>query len=511
MPPSKPVHTLRSFAKDKVLYNACAVILDEIYFGQDDKWEVHSPSLSVRLGVVRDVLTGALTPSLLEDILNTILSRDEAVEAVVRFIAIQLLLVEGVRCLSVGNFPEAYHTLVLHAVAKHGTGIHQLDLRGLWVKGEHKNALMRVLRKLPDIRRLTLRYTCDDDMLATLGKYAENLQKLDITGSQAVTEEGLRKLCNYPTRVVMGSLSDSLQIVDLGGPGSKGLAPSHISYLLLHLPHLVSLGSYEHAGAAVDLALQSRPGKKFGLRYMHDTITPYKRFLSVVSACPHLTAIYFDSPKDKVVHNLGELKELIEIKMNKVRWSDTVILLQQIGRRLRSLFLLSVFGELDLLELGVMCPRLLRLELHNTALHCSADSHASAFQQVRELFVYTSPLSVTCVKLLLTQCVAVEHFSLGDCGHLTDGVLHASLIQHALRHVRHIWFGVAEHLTVQSVQALLDHCPELLSLGNLAAWDLRPEHIDLLRVQVFITNRDLTLHEVGSQFSEDEWIPIVVI
>lgn len=511
MPPCKPVHTLRSFAKDKVLYNACAVILDEIYFGQDEKWEVYSPTLSVRLGVVRDVITGALTPNLLEDILNTILSRDEAVEAVVRYHAIQLLLVEGVRCLNVGNFPEAYHTLVLHAVAKNGTGIHQLDLRGLWVKGEHKTALMRVLRKLPDIRRLTLRYTCDDDMLATLGKYSENLQKLDISGSQSVTEEGLRKLCNYPTRVVMGSLSDSLQIVDLGGPGSKGLAPVHVSYLLLHLPHLVSLGSYEHAGAAVDLALQSCPGKKFVLRYMHDVITPYKRFRSVVSACPQLTAIYFDSPKDKVVHNLGELKELKEIKMNKVRWSDTVILLQKIGPSVRSLFLLSVFGELDLLELGILCPHLLRLELHNTTINCSADSHASAFSQVRELFVYTSAISIACVKLLLNQCLEVEHFSLGDCGHLTDGILHASLLQHALRHVRHIWFGVAEHLTVQSLQALLEHCPELISLGNLAGWDLRLEHIDLLRVELFLTNRDLTLHEVGSQFSDDEWIPIVVM
>lgn len=511
MPPSKPVHTLRSFAKDKVLYNVCAVILDEIYFGQDEKWEVYSPTLSVRLGVVRDVVTGALTPSLLEDILNSILERDEAVEAVVRYLAVQVLLVEGVRSLSVGSFPEAYHTLVLHAVAKNGTGIHQLDLRGLWVKGEHKNALMRVLRKLPNIRRLTLRYTCDDDMLATLGKYSENLQKLDISGSEAVTEEGLRKLCCYPTRVVMGSMSDSLQIVDLGGPGSKGLTPSHASYLLLHLPHLVSLGSYEHAGAAVDLALQSHPGKKFVLRYMHDAITPYKRFLSVISACPQLTAIYFDSPKDKVVHNLGELKELREIKMNKVRWSDTVIMLQKIGPRVRSLFLLSVFGELDLMELGVLCPRLLRLELHSTALHCSEEFHASAFHQVRELFVYTSFISIACVKLLLNQCVGVEHFSIGDCGHLTDGVLHACLLQDALRHVRHIWFGVAEHLTVQSLQALLEHCPELVTLGNLAAWDVRPEHIDLLRVEIFLTNRELTLHEVGPQLSEDEWIPIVVM
>lgn len=511
MPPYKPVHTLRAFAKDKALYNICAVILDEIYFGQDENWEIYGPTLSVRLNVVRDILTGALTPSLLEDILNTILSRDEAVEAVVRYLAIQLLLVEGVRSVSVGNFPEAYHTLVLHAIAKNGTSIHQLDLRGLWVKGEHKNALMRVLRKLSDIRRLTLRYTCDDDMLTTLGKYCENLQKLDIAGSHAITEEGLKNLCNYPSRVVMNKLSETLQIVNLGGPGSKGLPPSYASYLLLHLPHLVSLGSYERAGAAVDLALQTQPGKKFVLRYLHDVIISHKRFISIVRACPQLTAIYFDCPKDKVVHNLDELKELKEIKMNKVRWSDVEIMLQKMGSRVRSLFLLSVFGQLDLLELGRLCPRLQRLELHNASLHCSADTHASAFHQVRELFVYTNTISVSCVKLLLNQCLMVEHFALGDSGHLTDGLLRACLLQDTLRHVRHIWFGVAEHLTVQALQALLEHCPQLTSLGNLAAWDVRPEHIDLLRVEMFLTNRDLTLHEVGPHESEEEWIPILVM
>ncbi|KAG0718802.1 hypothetical protein GWK47_051753 [Chionoecetes opilio] len=509
MPPYKPVPTLRASAKDTVMYNICAVILDEIYFGKDKNWQIYGSTctLSVRLKGVRDILTGALTPNILEDILNAILSRDENVEAVVRYLALQVLLVEGVRSVNVGNFPEGYHTLVLHTVAKSGTGIHQLDLRGIWVKGEHKNALMRVLRRLADIRKLTLRYTCDDDMLSTIGKYCENLQKLDISGSPAVTEEGLKKLCNYPSRVVMSKMSETLQIVDLGGPGSKGLPPSYASYLLLHLPHLISLGCYEHTGAAVDLALKTSPGKQFVLRYLHDLITSHKRFTSIVTSCPQLTTVYFDCPKDTVVHNLDELKELKEIKMNKVRWSDVEILLHKMGSRVRSLFLLSVFGQLDLLDLGRLCPRLQRLELHTASLHCSTHTHATAFQQVRELFIYTKTVSVSCLKLLLNQCLVVEHFVVGDCGHLSDGVLLACLLHHACSHVRHIWFGVAEHLTVEAVQALLEHCPHLSSLGNLAAWDLRPEHIDLLRVEMFLTNRDLTIHEVGTQESE-EWLPV---
>lgn len=509
MPPQKPVHTLRAFAKDKVLYNVCAVILDEIYHGEDEDWEIYGPpALSVRLGLVREVLINSLTPGIMEDLLNTILSRDEAIEATVRYLALQLLLVEGVRNLTVGNFPESYYSLVLEAIAKSGESLQHLDFRGLWVREEHRYTMIRTLRKLSELKRLTLRYNCDDEMLATLGKYCHNLHKLDVSGSRAITETGLQKLCENPSRVAMDRLTQSLQIVDLGGPGSGDLPASQASYLLLTLPHLVSLGSYEHTGAAVELALKTYPNKKFELCYLHDVITTIDRFSAIVKGCPKLQAIYLDSPKGTAVHYMELLKDLREIKLNKVRWSDLEIMLNKMGSRVRSLFLLSVFGQMDLLDLGRLCPNLHRLEIHSASLVCSEAAHDNTFHKIRELIIYTSQISTLCIKLILNQCVGVEHLCLGECGQLSDSAITTSLMDHSLQEVREMWLGVAEDLTMRTVEALLEHCPNLTSLGNLAAWGVHPSDLDLLRVQLLLTNTDLTLHEYGPQ-EEDEWILVV--
>ncbi|XP_071528239.1 uncharacterized protein [Panulirus ornatus] len=511
MPPNKTAHTLRAFAKDKVLYNVCAIILDEIYFGKDENWEVYGPpALSVRLGLVRDILINSLTPGILEDLLNTILSRDEAIEATVRYLALQLLLVDGVRNLTVGNFPESYYSLVLEATAKSGECLQHLDFRGLWVREEHRYSMIRTLRKLSELRRLTLRYNCDDEMLATLGKYCHKLQKLDMSGSRAITETGLQKLCDNPSRVAMGRLTQTLQIIDLGGPGAGDLPASYASYLLLTLPYLVSLGSYEHTGAAVQLAYESNPNKKFELCYLHDDITTVDRFSVMAKACPKIQAIYLDSPKGTAIHYMELFKDLREIKLNKVRWSDMEIMLNKIGSRVRSLFLLSVFGQVDLIELGRLCPNLLRLEIHSVSLICSEATHTSAFHQVRELIIYTSQISTLCIKLILNQCVGVEHLCLGECGQLSDDAIITSLMDHSLREAREIWFGVAENLSMRTVEALLEHCPKLTSLGNLAAWSVHPTDLDLLRVQLLLTNTDLTLHEYGPQ-EDNEWILVVNI
>lgn len=508
MPPHKAVHKLQAFAKDKVLFNLCSVILDEIIYGQDEKWDMYGPpALSVRLDLVRDILIQSLSPALLEDLLNTILRRDVEVEATVRYLAVQLLLVEGVRTLAVGKFPETYYALVLEATAKCGFGLHNLDLRGLWIKEEHKSMLMKVLRKLVDIRRLTLRYNCDNDMLAALGKYSNHLQRLDISGSSEITEGGLMKLCHNPSRVAMDTLPHSLLMVDIGGPGSQGLDPSLASYLLLNLPHLVSLGSYERTGAAVELVYKSEPDRQLGLRYLHDKITSNAKFLAIHRTCRMLQAVYLDCPKNLVVHSLDILKYLKEVKLHKVRWSDVVVMLMKMGDRLRHLYLLSIFGEVEMSELGHLCTRLQRLEVHGSTLTYTKPPEPAAFQEIEELLIYTSRVSTGCLMQLMTQCKSAVHIALGECG-FTDAELTMVLIEGGMSKVRELWMGAAQTLTFQGVETLLGHCPDLTSLGNLAGWSVHPAEVDLLRVQLLLTNTDLDIHSIGPE--EDEWIPLEV-
>ncbi|XP_064098778.1 uncharacterized protein LOC135209986 [Macrobrachium nipponense] len=508
MPPQKPVHKLKLFARDKVLYNVCAVILNEIFFGQEEDWDVYGPPrLSVRLELVREILIDSLTPGIMEELLNTILARDEEVEAIVRYLALQLLLNPGVRNLSIGNFPETYYSMVLEVISKNGTGIHQLDLRGIWIGTDHRNALLRVLRRLDDIRRLTLRYNCDDEMLSTIGKYCNRLQKIDVSGSRNITEEGLRKLCSNPSRVCIDLLKHSLQIVDLGGPGAQSLPPSHVKYLFVTLPNLVSVGSYECTGQAVELFYNTYPGRKLGLLYMHDLTTTSARLSCIAKTCPNLQAIYFDSPKGTVVQYLDMLKKVNELKLHKVRWTDVEILLPKMGPNIRSLYLLTVFGDVNLADLGSWCTDLRRLEFHNVSLVSLDSTKDSAFEKVVEFLVYSSQMSVMSVRLIFNQCKAVERLSLGDCGQLSDAAVTSSLIDGSLCKIKELWLGVAVGLTISTIQSLIEHCPMLTDVGNIANWNVHSDDIDLLRVQLLISNTDLTLHELATE-NDDEWIAI---
>ncbi|KAK7067706.1 hypothetical protein SK128_023429 [Halocaridina rubra] len=508
MPPQKQVHKLQDFARDKVLYNVCAVILNEIFYSQETNWNVYSSTnLSSKLELVKEFLSTSLTPGILEELLNTILTRDEEVDVLVRYLAMQLLLVPGVRSLSVGNFPESYYNMILDVIAKNGESIHQLDLRGIWVNQEHKGALLRVLRKLSEVRKLTLRYICDDEVLSTLGKYASNLQRIDMSGSRGITEEGLRNLCANPHRICMDKLKYTLQIVDLGGPGAQNLPPSHVKYLMLYLPNLVSVGSYEKTGQAVQLIYDDYPTKVLGLLYMHDLTTTSGRYHAIMKVCPDLQAVYFDSPKDTVVHYLDMLKKLNEIKLHKVRWSDAEILLKKMGTRIRSLYLLTVFGDIDLLNLGSWCSDLRRLEFHNVYLRCEDTTHPNAFHKVLEFLIYSSHLSTTSVKFILNQCVMAEKISICDCEHLDDASVRSCILGKSLRQVKELWLGAAENLTIQSVESLMENCPALTDLGNLATWSVHPDDLDILRVQLLVTNTDLTLHELASP-GDDEWIVI---
>lgn len=67
MPPHKPVPSLQTLAHDRVLYTVCAVILEDLFFGEQGRWEqLGHPVLTERLQTVRDVLSNALVPTLLQ-------------------------------------------------------------------------------------------------------------------------------------------------------------------------------------------------------------------------------------------------------------------------------------------------------------------------------------------------------------------------------------------------------------------------------------------------------------
>ena len=67
MSPHKAVPALQVLAHDRVLYTVCGVILEDLFFGGQGEWEqLGHPVLTPRLQTVRDILSNALVPRLMQ-------------------------------------------------------------------------------------------------------------------------------------------------------------------------------------------------------------------------------------------------------------------------------------------------------------------------------------------------------------------------------------------------------------------------------------------------------------
>ncbi|XP_018022181.1 uncharacterized protein LOC108678312 [Hyalella azteca] len=507
MPPHKAVHSLRRLANDRVLYTVCGVILEELFFGEQGQWEqLGHPVLTPRLQVFRDVLCNALVPKLLQELLNTILERNEAVEATVRFTAVQLLLVPGVTKLAVGHFPEPFYAPILSAIAESAAQLQTLDLRGVWVREMHKFYLCKVIRRIHTIRHLTLRYTSDDEILAIVGKHCPQLETLDISGSENISESGIRSLYEKRINDVFKGFNDcakTLKVVDIGGPGAQHLPVSQVSLLLRFLPNLNSLGAFERTGAAVEILFEEDPTLRFNLIYLHDLYTTKQRMEIIVKACPKIQGMYLDCPKASAVHIIHLNKEMRNLRVHKCRWSDLELTLLNFHSRLRTLYMSTIFGTVNILSLSKYCPNLTRIELHGVTLISSVPDSPDPqtyriFPELRELLIYRTPVSPLLMGTFMKSSEVLEHLSFGECNQITDEDLKDHLNSSTLEHLTQLWFGQAQQLSLPSLQLIIDKCPLVTSIGNLAAWALNSAEIVFMKMQLELSNTDLTLHDYGS-------------
>lgn len=64
-----------------------------------------------------------------------------------------------------------------------------------------------------------------------------------------------------------------------------------------------------------------------------------------------------------------------------------------------------------------------------------------------------------------------------------------------------VWFPRAPLLTRETVELMMETCPKLQSLGQLAGWAVTPDDMMLLKAIIESTNTDLVLSPLG-MFSE---------
>ena len=376
--------------------------------------------------------------------------------------------------------------------------------------------LFAACRRLHMVKHLTLRYTCDDEVLAIVGKHCTVLEKLDISGSENISENGMRSL--YEKRIQdkligLNDLSKTLKIVNIGGPGAQKLPVSQASLLLRFLPNLASLGGFEKTGAAVESVHQTDPTLKFNLVYIHDQSTNVQRLDVFSKTCPKLKGMYLDCPKGTAVQTIDMLKDIKDIKLHKTRWTDVEIMLRNMHRRLRTLNLSKVYGSLDVAVLARHCTHLTKLDLNFVSfINTAPDSEINErlFPELQELFIYRTTLPSAIVRTFLTCSEYLEHVAFGECNVIKDEEMINCIEMSSLKHLRELWLGQALHLTIESLRCIMENCPLVTSIGNLAAWNLGPGETAFINEQLVLTNTNLTLHDYGPDNDEEEGGVVIV-
>ena len=69
-----------------------------------------------------------------------------------------------------------------------------LDLRGVWLRNSSRESFVSGIRKLRYLRKLSIPYVANDDLLAALAKSCPELRHLDLAGASEITKAGAEQL-----------------------------------------------------------------------------------------------------------------------------------------------------------------------------------------------------------------------------------------------------------------------------------------------------------------------------
>lgn len=112
---------------------------------------------------------------------------------------LEVLLAPDVRRLAIRHVRRWYRKRFLELLASgRASGLQVLLLEDItWLTGSPVASapLASVLHALPRLRRVSLRFVCDDGILESLGASCPNLEEVDSGGSVGVSDIGIRKLC----------------------------------------------------------------------------------------------------------------------------------------------------------------------------------------------------------------------------------------------------------------------------------------------------------------------------
>ncbi|KAJ6647003.1 hypothetical protein Bhyg_02221 [Pseudolycoriella hygida] len=421
------------------------------------------------------------TSDIYQDMLRVILSSD-FLEANIRFTCLQMLLNGSVQCLVSEIFPYSYYEKILQVIAAQGSGLTALNLKGVWVKHEHMNYMYEIMKNCTHLTKLSIPYIATDELLKYISS-CKYLKVLDISGDTDITEMGVEYLC-------LGAARDRLKIVDIGTLGEENICHTDIALLLTNLPNLENLVTYSFVGQSLlCISEQYNPHFKTKLKYLHDTRTNSKTMDAIVRMCPELESIYLDTPDSGVMHKLESLN-LRKLKIYKFCCLELEQLLEKIGPNLNHLTVIKGRGTLDLGRLARSSNGLIDLD-------CYMMDHITyacdrKFQNLHGLEMLNSPFTNTSLKRFVCNTQSLKRLAI-DSITFTDEDMECIFLEHYFNQLEDIWFTSAPNLTVNTVEVLMDRCPELQSIGQLSGWALTPDDLALLRGMLKSANSCLVL------------------
>lgn len=405
-------------------------------------------------------------------------------DAGTRFSCLEVLLKSNVKKLETGMFPQYYYDRIIEVIAAQGSGLQHLNLKGVWLK-DNPELLSLALNQMDQLKVLHIPHIADDYVLQTIANIP-NLKVLNISGECLFSKQGLEDFCQ--------SLKDKkscIKILDIGSYGEENIPHEIIANFIEVLPNLDTLTSYSYVGKSLLHIYKKNKNFSCNLKYVHDTKTSQDICDAILQTCPVLENLYLDTPDNGVVEMISNFKTVNCLKLTKFNCHELHKLLEKWGQSLHTIKVSIGRGIFDISKIARCCPNLMRIELYKMEFV----SHTSevAISRLEHLEVLYSELTSPCLRYILSQAHDLKKIVIGEEVGITDGDLYRLCADYCLLNLEEVWFSNARYLTVNAVELLMGHCPQLRLLGRLSGWNLTSNDTDFMRAVIQSTNSDLTL------------------
>ncbi len=350
---------------------------------------------------------------------------------------------------------------------------------------------------------LRFHHDCTDHLIRILAKNLHNLKCFDISYCQYVTDESAQDI---------GSMK-SLKELEIVG---TSLTLQSIQFFLTTLKQLTKLKAVKLAQA-----LETHPqDQELFLtectpetdRHGFVTATSGRHLALLGAKCKHLeTLSYFseanyDSALD-LNNNQPNFDKSLSSQFENLRhlnvWggrAQAEALIELLGSRIEVLKLVHVEDiTLDVIDFFLeQCPDLTELELQNCSLndqHLIPDVFSPVQAPKLKRLSMTSRCSQRFALKLLSKFPNLTALHCGISTGLSVAIMKNLLLEKlAWKQLRTFHVAHSDQLTIEAIELLLEHCPEIIEIGDIEAFtEICPEDVDKLRHFVKSNNLDVTI------------------